>query len=183
MRVPTRFMLSAVFILTAGCVAQAQTVYPVDQAQILAGSRFDFKVELPERVAQSDIRITVNGADYTAAFGKPVTYIEKEDGKEQSALYAARYRTDQARHLRHQSVGRNRSRDLSWNVYDTSARKAKNVILFIGDGMSPAHRVAARLLSKGISEGTFARQTRDRRHAANGFGRDRRHRFDHHGFR
>ena len=27
------------------------------------------------------------------------------------------------------------------------------MILFIGDGMSPAHRVAARLLSKGIAEG------------------------------
>jgi len=46
-----------------------------------------------------------------------------------------------------------RSRDLSWTVYDTPARKAKNVILFIGDGMSNAHRVAARLLAKGISEG------------------------------
>jgi len=32
-------------------------------------------------------------------------------------------------------------------------RKAKNVILFVGDGLSPAHRTAARLLSKGIAEG------------------------------
>ncbi|WP_284282867.1 alkaline phosphatase [Bradyrhizobium liaoningense] len=42
---------------------------------------------------------------------------------------------------------------VTWTVYDTGPRKAKNVILFIGDGMSPAHRVAARILSKGISEG------------------------------
>ena len=42
---------------------------------------------------------------------------------------------------------------MTWTVYDTGPRKAKNVILFIGDGMSPAHRVAARLLSKGIAEG------------------------------
>ena len=40
-----------------------------------------------------------------------------------------------------------------WTVYDTGPRKAKNVILFIGDGLSPAHRVAARILSKGIAEG------------------------------
>ena len=46
-----------------------------------------------------------------------------------------------------------RSRKLAWTVYDTGPRKAKNVILFIGDGMSPAHRTAARLLSKGIAEG------------------------------
>src|SRR5262249_41139194 len=37
--------------------------------------------------------------------------------------------------------------------YDTGPRKAKNVILFVGDGLSPAHRTAARLLSKGITEG------------------------------
>lgn len=153
MRVPPRFTLSAVFLLTTGCVAQAQTVYPVDQAQILAGSRFDFKVELPERVAQSDIRITVNGADYTAAFGKPVTYIEKEDGKEQSALYVRDIALTKPGTYSVKVSAGNRSRDLSWNVYDTGARKTKNVILFIGDGMSPAHRVAARLLSKGISEG------------------------------
>ena len=46
-----------------------------------------------------------------------------------------------------------RSRTVAWTVYDTGARKAKNVILFIGDGLSPAHRTAARLLSKGIAEG------------------------------
>ena len=38
-------------------------------------------------------------------------------------------------------------------MYDTGPRKAKNVILLIGDGLSPAHRVAARLMSKGIAEG------------------------------
>jgi alkaline phosphatase len=45
------------------------------------------------------------------------------------------------------------TRELNWNVYDTPPRKAKNVILFIGDGMSLAHRVAARVLAKGIAEG------------------------------
>ena len=34
-------------------------------------------------------------------------------------------------------------------------RLAKNVILLIGDGMSMAHRTAARMLSKGISQGTY----------------------------
>ena len=153
MRVPPRFVLSSIFILTAGCVAQAQTVYPVDQAQILAGSRFDFKLELPERVAQSDIRVTVNGADYTAAFGKPVTYIEKEDGKEQSAIYVRDIALTKAGAYAIKVSAGSKSRDVTWNVYDTGARKAKNVILFIGDGMTLTHRTAARILSKGISEG------------------------------
>ena len=45
------------------------------------------------------------------------------------------------------------TREIAWTVYETGPRKAKNVILFIGDGMSPAHRAAARILAKGISEG------------------------------
>jgi alkaline phosphatase len=40
-------------------------------------------------------------------------------------------------------------------VYATGARKAKNVILFVGDGMSVANRTAARILSKGIKEGKY----------------------------
>src|SRR6185369_15622096 len=45
------------------------------------------------------------------------------------------------------------SREVVWTVFGTGPRVAKNVILFIGDGMAPAHRTAARLLSKGICEG------------------------------
>src|SRR5690606_27981110 len=45
------------------------------------------------------------------------------------------------------------SREINWTVYETGARKAKNVVLLIGDGLSPAHRTAARLLSKGMAEG------------------------------
>src|SRR5687768_15946358 len=48
MRRLSRLPLIASFIVSAPAVAQAQTIYPVDQAQILTGARFDFKVELPE---------------------------------------------------------------------------------------------------------------------------------------
>ena len=45
---------------------------------------------------------------------------------------------------------------VAWDVYGTpDGRLARNVILLIGDGMSMAHRTAARMLSKGISEGTY----------------------------
>src|SRR5204863_750038 len=35
------------------------------------------------------------------------------------------------------------------------ARRARNVILFIGDGLSVAHRTAARVLSKGLVQGRY----------------------------
>ena len=41
-------------------------------------------------------------------------------------------------------------------MFDTNGGpKAKNVILFIGDGLSVAHRTAARILSKGLEEGRY----------------------------
>ncbi len=41
-------------------------------------------------------------------------------------------------------------------MFDTNGGpKAKNVILFIGDGLSVAHRTAARILSKGLKEGRY----------------------------
>jgi alkaline phosphatase len=43
-----------------------------------------------------------------------------------------------------------------WDAFATpEGRKAKNVILFIGDGLSMAHRTAAHILSKGITEGRY----------------------------
>ena len=39
-----------------------------------------------------------------------------------------------------------RSRTVSWTVYETGPRKAKNVILFVGDGMGVATVTAARIL-------------------------------------
>ena len=40
-------------------------------------------------------------------------------------------------------------------MFDTPARRARNVILFIGDGLSLAHLTAARVLAKGLVEGRY----------------------------
>ncbi|MFN3349720.1 alkaline phosphatase [Pseudorhodoplanes sp.] len=150
MRVP---VLAAAFLLIAGSGGSAQTIYPVDRAEILAGARFDLKVELDTVATPETVSLTVNGTDHGAVFGKPADWIEREDGTEQSALilrdvslakpgrYAIRVTTPSA------------SREIVWTVYDTPARRARNVVLLIGDGLSGAHRTAARILSKGMIEG------------------------------
>lgn len=141
----------AAFFMTTSAIAQ--TIYPVDRAEILAGSKFDFKVELPEKIAASDIKVTINGADQTAAFGKNADYIEREDNKDQSALLLRDVTLDKPGSYKIDVTAGSLTRSVTWNVYDTGARKAKNVILFVGDGLSLSHRVAARILSKGIKEG------------------------------
>lgn len=127
--------------------AAAQTIYPIDRADILAGSHFDFKVEFPD-LQKPNVAVTINGEPYAKVLGKAATFVEREEGKDQSALLLRDVTLKPGSY-----VVRAGNASVTWNVYATGARKAKNVILFIGDGMSPAHRTAARLLSKGISQG------------------------------
>jgi alkaline phosphatase len=147
------FAAAALVVLLSGYQASAQTIYPIDRAAILAGARFDFKVEFPDRIDPSKLKVTVNGADLAATFGQSGTFVEREDGKDQSALTFRDVTLTRPGNVTVEVSDGTRSRTVAWTVYDTGPRKAKNVILFIGDGLSPAHRVAARLLSKGIVEG------------------------------
>jgi alkaline phosphatase len=142
---------AAAFLMTPHCRAQA--IYPIDRAEILVGSRFDFKVEFPGRVDPAKVTVTVNGDDQQKVFGKSAVFIEREDGKDQSALTLRDVMLTQPGDYKVRVTDGTQTREVAWTVYATGPRKAKNVILFIGDGMSPAHRTAARILSKGIAEG------------------------------
>lgn len=153
---------AVVGVLLSTSAASAQTVYPIDRADILAGAKFDFKVEFPDKVEQAKVKVTVNGQDYAGAFGGAGTFTEREDGKDQSALTLRDVMLAKPGPVVIEVSDGTRSRKVTWNVYDTGPRKAKNVILLIGDGMSLSHRVAARLLSKGIAEGkTFGKLAMD----------------------
>jgi alkaline phosphatase len=137
----------------AASAGSAQTVYPIDRADILSGARFDFKVEFAGLADPAKISVTLNGQDYAQVFGKAASFVEREAGKDQSALTLRDVVLTQPGTYKVRVTDGVQTRELNWNVYDTPPRKAKNVILFIGDGMSLAHRVAARVLAKGIAEG------------------------------
>jgi alkaline phosphatase len=137
----------------ATSAGSAQTVYPIDRADILSGARFDFKVEFAGLADPAKISVTLNGQDYAQVFGKSASFVEREAGKDQSALTLRDVVLTQPGTYKVRVTDGVQTRELNWNVYDTPPRKAKNVILFIGDGMSLAHRVAARVLAKGIAEG------------------------------
>jgi len=143
--------LAAVALLAP--LSQAQTIYPIDRADILIGSRFDFRVEFASRADAAKVAVTVNGEDHQKVFGKAVVFIEREDGKDQSALILRDVVLTQPGDYKVRVTDGTQAREVAWTVYATGPRKAKNVILFIGDGMSPAHRTAARILSKGMTEG------------------------------
>lgn len=140
----------------AGAV-QAAEVYPLDRATILTGSPFDFKVEFASVVKPEDVKITVNGQDYKAALGKDAEFVAEEKNKDKVLGSAAILRgvtLASAGDYKVEVSAGSETKTITWTVYGTPAQaKAKNVIFLIADGLSVAHRTAARIMSKGMTEG------------------------------
>ncbi|WP_337997985.1 alkaline phosphatase [Oleispirillum naphthae] len=154
-----RRFFAALAAATALCgTAHAATVYPLDRATILVNSPFDFKVELDSVVSPKDLKVTVNGASYADALGGSAQFVPEETDKKGKVLGSALI-------LRGVTLAKpgkytvavkagGETRSVAWDVYATAAQpKAKNIIFFLGDGLSVAHRTAARIMSRGMTEG------------------------------
>lgn len=146
---------AALLAVLASSPLRAQTIYPLDRAEILAGSRFDLKVEFPGAPAEGDVTVTINGASPASVLGKDAVFVRREDGADRSAVWirGASLATPGAYTV--EATGGGRTAKVGWEVFGTPERRARNVILFIGDGLSVAHRTAARILSKGLREGRY----------------------------
>lgn len=138
--------------------ANAATVYPLDRATILVGSPFDFKVEFDAVVKPEDVKVTVNGQDYEAVFGKKAEFVAEEKGDEDkvlgSALLLRGLTIAEAGAYKVEVTAGSETKSVNWDVYATVAEpKAKNIIFLLSDGLSVAHRTGARIMSKGMTEG------------------------------
>jgi alkaline phosphatase len=146
--------LGATMFVAAG-TAGAQTIYPLNRAEILAGARFDLKVEFPDAPPATAIHVTINGADAATVAGKSPSVIEREDGGGHSAYWLRDTALTKPGKYVVEATANEKTSRVTWEVFDTPQATAKNVILFIGDGMTIAHRTAARILSKGLVEGRY----------------------------
>lgn len=133
---------------------QKQTikVLPIDNAKFLQGQRFDFAVEV-NNADEPDMQVTINGKDAAAYFGKDA--VKSMVGK--TAVYRINdVSFPKAGDINIQVKDDGAERSVSYKVTNEKAKKrAKNVILFVGDGMSVQAREIARILSKGITEGRY----------------------------
>ncbi len=151
-----RVALTFGMLVATAATTHAQTIYPLNRADILTGAKFDFKVEFPGAPAEADAKITVGGKDPAAFFGKPGVFVRNEDGQDYSSYVIRDVSVPAAGPVVVEASTGANSAKVAWDVYATPApRRAKNVILFIGDGLTIAHRTAARILSKGIAEGKY----------------------------
>src|SRR5260370_27134033 len=148
---------TALFLAATG-TTNAETIYPLNRAEILSGSRFDLKVEFPGAPGAAAMRVTINGADAASAVGKIPSVIEREDGGDYSAFWIRDIALTRPGKYVVEATANSSTASVTWNVFDTPRAQAKNVILFIGDGMTIAHRTAARILSKGLFKARYGGQ-------------------------
>ncbi|MDR3353517.1 MAG: alkaline phosphatase [Synergistaceae bacterium] len=141
---------------TAALAVDAELiVLPIDRAKFLSGQRFDIEVEL-RGAAADEIVLLIDGKSAPEFFGKdPI--IKKGD-----ALSSYRFNdvtlTKPGKievSARAKASGREYEKSVSYTVAAPQKKTAKNVILFIGDGMGLASRQIARILSKGITNGKY----------------------------
>lgn len=145
-----------IMLCVSALSVSAQTIFPVDRAEILAGTKFDLKVEFPGGPKAAETKVTINGEDAAKVLGKPVDFKEREDGDGHSAYWIHDAVIAKPGQYKVEATSGDRKAAVTWEVFDTAGGgKAKNVILFIGDGLSIAHRTAARILSKGLVEGRY----------------------------
>jgi alkaline phosphatase len=147
-------LLASLALLSAHGAA-AQTIYPLSRAEILAGARFDLKVEFPAGTAPGDIEVTVNGRDAAQVFGKGAAVDANEEGQGHVAYWLREVSLLQPGRCEVKAAAGGAAQTVTWEVFGTPPRRARNVILFIGDGLSMAHRTAARMLAKGLVEGRY----------------------------
>jgi alkaline phosphatase len=135
-------------------VASAAALYPIDNAAILLGSQFDIKIEFDGISTPEELDIQLNGASITQLVKQQPTFIPNESGKGSSLIYRD-VQLNQAGKYVLTAKSSQQALQVSWDVYASGPKRVKNVILFIGDGMTIANRTSARVFSKGISEGKY----------------------------
>ncbi|MEX8517617.1 MAG: alkaline phosphatase [Leptothrix sp. (in: b-proteobacteria)] len=148
-------LAGCLLLSTFSLAAHAGALYPIDRASVLAGARFDLKVEFDASSPESALQVRLNGKPVAAQLGKSAQYIANENGKAGSTLIWRDVSLATPGSYRLEASDGKETLAVNWEVYATGPRKARNVIFFVGDGMTLANRTAARMLSKGIKEGKY----------------------------
>ena len=137
-------------------------IMPPDGATIAAGQRLDLRVEASSDGASrpEGLRVLVNGTDVTA---RRAPDSDKGAPANSSNFVWRRFSADTAGPLTIVATTSDGARAEArlqverWaGTPAPGTRRARNVILFLGDGMGAAHRTAARVVSRGLHNGKAA---------------------------
>ncbi|MCD8349554.1 MAG: alkaline phosphatase [Planctomycetaceae bacterium] len=151
------FAWMVTLLVVAGTLFAAEPVIlPINKAKFLIGQHFDFVVESRNGAVDS-LDVTVDGIPAEQYFGKPGEFKTVDD--------ISSFRINQVQFTSPGTVtvaatakqgASDATSQVTYTVTDEKiAQPARNVILFIGDGMGLPVRDMARILSKGIVEGKY----------------------------
>ncbi|SDS72218.1 alkaline phosphatase [Paenibacillaceae bacterium GAS479] len=135
--------------------AAAIYIAPIHNAKFLAAAKFDFRVELNNWTGKaSDVSILINGKSPEAVFGKKLEATSTDKSREFTIRDVA---FAKAGSYTVSVKAGSLSRTVSYQVVNSTetGKKAKNVIMFIGDGMGVSSVTIARAMSKGLTEGKY----------------------------
>lgn len=145
----------------AGTRALAVRVLPLDRAKFLAGARFDLRVEavgIDPETARIEINVTGPNGPEPLLTGEPVRTSSAADSLE-ITYRGLSYARAGSFVVRATVSADGKQADASVTheavVANANGKRAKNVIFFLGDGMGQAPITAARILSRGITEGKY----------------------------
>jgi alkaline phosphatase len=133
-------------------------ILPIDKAQFLPGARFDFRVEVHAEALPENFKVTINGEDPSTFFNVQPQTEQWKFGRNETPSTSLIWRNLTAPKPGEYTVEVTAAatvKRVTWTVRQPLPGNAKNVILFIGDGMSIPLLTAARVMSRGIKEGTF----------------------------
>jgi alkaline phosphatase len=167
-RISAAILIAAMIITSLPAFAFAQEgdtlpvlILPVDRANFLPGSYFDVRVEVHTDALPDDFAVTIDGVDASEFLGAEPTAESWTFGPEasptpsQSWVWRDVMIEEPGYYLVEVTAGGNTTA-VEWEVREPEASAgAKNVILFVADGMTVPMLTAARLVSRGNTEGKF----------------------------
>ena len=155
-----------ILLLTASCQAAAAAttirIMPPDGGVLAAGQHVDIRVEATSDAAAppDNLRVWINGRESTRR-NDPVSQQGAQPGTRNFLLRG--FSTPVAGPLvvrattADGTTAESHLRVEAWaGPVRTPQRRARNVILLLGDGMGAAHRTAARIVSRGVHNGKAA---------------------------
>lgn len=137
---------------------KASSIYiaPTHNAKFLAGAKFDFRVELNDLSAMpKSVDIRINGTSAEKFFNQDFTKTNSSDTSQEYTLRGVTFASPGQYVVKVQADQLQETVTYEVVVADMYGKKAKNVIFFNGDGMGHPVITAARILSKGMTEGKY----------------------------
>lgn len=164
-----RLLLALLLVVTALPVVPAAAqdeappvlILPIDRATFLPGAYFDFRVEVHAEEMPDDFAVTINGEAASDFFGaepdsESWTFgAEESSTPSQSVIWRGVMLPEAGLYTVDVTAG-GATTSVDWYVRSPQASAgAKNVILFVADGMSVPMLTAARVVSRGNTEGKY----------------------------